>query len=161
MSVLLHLCLVFFSSKLGSRESRKNQSFSPPLAPRCTEDEKRALYARLDPSGGGAGISCVDLVGFIEEGPTSYDDVDTAFEAATVAVQDEEAGVGKLLRRAQATIVEAAQVPTVFNSTATATAVGMVCRRHVVRVSVQPILPSRHDIRDNMNLLLYSSARQQ
>lgn len=94
--------------------SVKNHHFSS-LAPRCTDDEKRALYRRFDPSGGGLGISCVDLVGYIDEGPTGHDGgagaVDTAFEAATVAVQDEEGGVGKLLRRAQATIVEAAQVP--------------------------------------------------
>lgn len=37
--------------------------------------------------------------------------MDAAFEAAAVAVHDEEGGVGKLLRRAQATVVEAAQVP--------------------------------------------------
>lgn len=86
--------------------------------PRCTEDEKRELYNRLDPSGGGAGISCADLVGFVEGAADDYGGgaapaaSDTAFAALTApAFQDEEGGMGKLLRRTQATIVEAAQVP--------------------------------------------------
>ncbi|CAM9771974.1 unnamed protein product, partial [Ectocarpus sp. 6 AP-2014] len=77
---------------------------------KCTEDEKSALYNRLDLSGGNAGIVCTDLVAFVE-GPADYDNgvVDTAIGAVTVASRDEERGVGKLLRRAQVTIVEAAQ----------------------------------------------------
>lgn len=103
-------------------------SHSPPILnqrglnatqnpPRCTEDEKRELYNRLDPSGGGAGISCVDLVGFVEGAADDFGGgafataSDTVIAAsAALAVQDEQAGMGKLLRRAQATIVEAAQV---------------------------------------------------
>lgn len=79
---------------------------------RCTDDEKSVLYNRLDLSGSNAGIVCTDLVAFVE-GPVDYDNgvVDTAIGMATVASRDEERGVGKLLRRAQATIVEAAQVP--------------------------------------------------
>lgn len=75
------------------------------------------LYEKLDQSGGGAGVSCIDLVGFVE-GPDDYDSggaaaaaFGTGFAAsAAVAVQDEEGAMGKLLRRAQATVVEAAQV---------------------------------------------------
>ncbi|CAM9630579.1 unnamed protein product, partial [Ectocarpus sp. 4 AP-2014] len=77
---------------------------------KCTDDEKSALYNRLDLSRGNAGIVCTDLVAFVE-GPADYDNgvVDPAIGALTVASRDEERGVGKLLRRAQATIVEAAQ----------------------------------------------------
>lgn len=79
---------------------------------RCTDDEKSALYNRLDISGGNTGIVCTDLVAFVE-GPVDYDSgvVDSDIGAVTVASRDEERGLGKLLRRAQATIVEAAQVP--------------------------------------------------
>lgn len=77
-----------------------------------TEDDTNALYNRLDPTGGG--VSCHDLVGFVE-GPVGDGDGDGhhmdayAAQQAEVTMQDE-AGVGKLLRRAQATVVEAAQV---------------------------------------------------
>lgn len=80
-----------------------------------TEDDTSALYKRLDPTG--VGVSCHDLVGFVE-GPVDgdgYDGGDShhmdayAAQQAAVAMQDE-AGAGKLLRRAQATVVEAAQV---------------------------------------------------
>lgn len=83
---------------------RRNYSF--------TEDDTSALYKRLDPTG--AGVSCHDLVGFVE-GPVDDDDGDGhhmnayAAQQAALTMQDE-AGVGKLLRRAQATVVEAAQV---------------------------------------------------
>ncbi|CAM9773902.1 unnamed protein product [Scytosiphon promiscuus] len=81
----------------------------------CTGDEKRAIYARLDPSGGGQGIRCADLVRFVEEpdysdspGVAAVGDTDLV-TAVKAALEDEEGGVGKLLRRAQSTIVEAAQ----------------------------------------------------
>lgn len=83
---------------------------------RCTDDERRAIYSRLDPTAGGEGISCADLVRFVEE-PNHYDNAGAAtvddtnlVTAVTAALHDEERGVGKLLRRAQATVVEAAQV---------------------------------------------------
>eukprot|EP00752_Nemacystus_decipiens_P007715 g6898.t1 len=82
----------------------------------CAEDEKRELYNRLDPSGGVAGISCVDLVGFIEGpvdnhggGPVAATSNTLVAVSAALAAQDEQGVTGKLLRRAQATIVEAAQ----------------------------------------------------
>lgn len=109
--------LSFLKRSLSGFNSNRLQRNATP--PRCTEEEKRELYNRLDPSGGGAGISCIDLVGFVEGpaddgggGGTAATASDTAFaaSAAASAVQDEEGGVGKLLRRAQATIVEAAQV---------------------------------------------------
>lgn len=85
---------------------------------RCAQDEKRELYNRLDPSGGGAGICCADLACFVEGPAADYGGGAAAAAAsdavfavsAALAVKDEQDGVGKLLRRAQATIVEAAQV---------------------------------------------------
>lgn len=105
------LVLLFFLRSSVSTRFTLNANATPP---RCTEVEKRILYNRLDPSGGGAGISCIDLVSFVE-GPADYDGGGAAAAAsdmafAASAVQDEEGGMGKLLRRAQATIVEAAQV---------------------------------------------------
>lgn len=108
---------VFLSPTLspGFDSMRPKRNATPP---RCTEDEKRELYNRLDPSGGGAGVCCVDLVGFVE-GPvddygggavTTTSDTLVAASAALAAFQDEQGAMGKLLRRAQATIVEAAQV---------------------------------------------------
>lgn len=73
------------------------------------------VYNRLNPSGD-EGISPADLAGFVE-GTNDYDTVGTAVvgdpnlvNAVTATLQDEERGVGKLLRRAQSTVVEAAQV---------------------------------------------------
>lgn len=76
---------------------------------RCTADEKSLLYKRLDPTG--AGVSCRDLVSFVEA-PT---DGDNHLPDTALVVMPAEGGEGKMLRRAQATIVEAAQVRARFS----------------------------------------------
>lgn len=66
------------------------------------------MRKRLDPTG--AGVSCHDLVGFVE-GPEDGDsDRPACAHSVRAAVAFQESREGKLLRRAQATVVEAAQV---------------------------------------------------
>lgn len=75
---------------------------TPSCNIRYTDDEKSALFKRLDPVG--AGVSCNDLVDFLEE--PEDDNMMLTIAASTHS----EGSEGKLLRRAQATVVEAAQV---------------------------------------------------
>lgn len=66
------------------------------------------MHKRLDPTG--AGVNCRDLVSFVE-GPEDGDiDRPGYVHSVQAAVALQEGGEGKLLRRAQATVVEAAQV---------------------------------------------------
>lgn len=110
----MHFCFSSHALSPDVDSTRPQRNTNPP---RCTEEEKRELYNRLDPSGGYAGISCIDLVSFVK-GPTDNYGGDAVAAAsdtlvaasAVLAVQDEQGGTGKLLRRAQATVVEAAQV---------------------------------------------------
>lgn len=73
------------------------------------------LYKRLDPTGGDAGVSCHDLVSFVVESPNERShsylrNEHKQFDMSQTAILAGEGTEGRLLRRAQATVVEAAQV---------------------------------------------------